>query len=328
MGVRVTPELDTINSIPIKADSGVEREPDVAFDGENFVVVWSEGFIAEYKVYAARVTTDGVVLDSGIPFGIDAFCEYGPNIDFDGNRYLAIWYTYNYPPHGVWGRFLNTEGKPVGDEILIRSFSSSYMFNPDIIFGGNNYLVVWNEPSVSGNEDIYGQLVSTSGGLIGGVIPIATDSAYQFDPRISFCDSNYLVVWNQNSKICGQWISADGTLIGENFEISDSISANRSSPDIAIGTTNCLAVWMEYHGTSFDIYGNLDILTGIKEFSELIRGYNYTTTIVSGQLSLPENKKCEIFDIAGRKRQLHNLAPGIYFIKVNGQIVQKIVKIR
>ena len=38
MGVRATPELEILHSFPIKADSLVAQDPDIAFDGGNFMV--------------------------------------------------------------------------------------------------------------------------------------------------------------------------------------------------------------------------------------------------------------------------------------------------
>ena len=51
-------------------------------------------------------------------------------------------------------------------------------------------------------------------------------------------------------------------------------------------------------------------------------------SMFSGPLILPEGKTCRVFDITGR--QIHTLdpAPGIYFIQIDGEIRQKIIKIR
>ena len=51
-------------------------------------------------------------------------------------------------------------------------------------------------------------------------------------------------------------------------------------------------------------------------------------TIVSGPLQMPKHGIYKIYDITGR--QVHNLnpAPGIYFIEIDDQIIQKVIKIR
>ena len=52
------------------------------------------------------------------------------------------------------------------------------------------------------------------------------------------------------------------------------------------------------------------------------------STIFSGPLQLPEGKTCKVFDIIGRQIQTINPAPGIYFIEVDGEIRQKVIKIK
>jgi hypothetical protein len=50
-------------------------------------------------------------------------------------------------------------------------------------------------------------------------------------------------------------------------------------------------------------------------------------TIIRGQLLLPKRGTCKIFNIAGREILTHTLTPGIYFLQVDGEIIQKIVKV-
>jgi hypothetical protein len=59
-----------------------------------------------------------------------------------------------------------------------------------------------------------------------------------------------------------------------------------------------------------------------------ISAYGLSPTIVRGSLPYPIHKSYVIFDITGR--QIHTLdpAPGIYFIKVDGEIRRKVIKIR
>jgi YVTN family beta-propeller protein len=51
-------------------------------------------------------------------------------------------------------------------------------------------------------------------------------------------------------------------------------------------------------------------------------------SIFSGPLALPESRKCRIFDIMGRVADPDKIQPGVYFIEIDGVIVQKIVKVR
>lgn len=55
--------------------------------------------------------------------------------------------------------------------------------------------------------------------------------------------------------------------------------------------------------------------------------YPYNT-IIKGPLILPKDSYCKIFDITGRQIHTLNPAPGIYFIEVDGEMRQKVIKIK
>jgi predicted secreted protein len=62
--------------------------------------------------------------------------------------------------------------------------------------------------------------------------------------------------------------------------------------------------------------------------NEIVGEKEFPTTIVSGQLVLPSQHNYLIYDITGRKVDLHFMSPGIYFLTSQGRIVEKIVKVR
>ncbi len=51
-------------------------------------------------------------------------------------------------------------------------------------------------------------------------------------------------------------------------------------------------------------------------------------TIISGSMRLPRDIPSKLFDVTGRKVDAAQLAPGIYFIEIDGKITQKIIKVR
>lgn len=59
-----------------------------------------------------------------------------------------------------------------------------------------------------------------------------------------------------------------------------------------------------------------------------IKKSNFGTTIISGPLPLPEGTKCRVFDITGKVVAPDKIRPGIYFIQIDEQITNKVVKVR
>ncbi|KPK63596.1 hypothetical protein AMJ83_06105 [candidate division WOR_3 bacterium SM23_42] len=69
--------------------------------------------------------------------------------------------------------------------------------------------------------------------------------------------------------------------------------------------------------------------TGIEEDELIVQnGNGITTTIFRAPLQCPEGKKCRVFDITGRIVEPDKIAPGIYFLEIDNEIVQKVIKIR
>ncbi len=66
---------------------------------------------------------------------------------------------------------------------------------------------------------------------------------------------------------------------------------------------------------------------GVEERNTIVKSIT-SGTIFSGPLQLPEGKNCKIFDITGRVVLPQHIKPGIYFIEIDGQIRQKVLKIR
>lgn len=289
----------------------MERDPDLAFDGENFLVVWAEGaFSGEYRVRASRVTKEGVVVDTGIHFGSGHPFETKPKVAFDGHRYLGVWLQKTQQPYGLFGRFITTDCRPQGDVITIRELSFDYDLLFDIAFLDGRYLIVWGDPTFQGDEDILGQLVARDGSLIGSVIDIATGNEFQSDPQVIRSGNYFLVVWDQEGTIMARWLDRSGQLIGASFPLSSLTPYQRENPAVTSGGGRLLGVWMEYRGGDYDIYGNLD----------------HEISIAEGDSRSEVEIEPGIYDLLGRR--VDKMArPGIYFI-LTGEKKSKVVLIR
>lgn len=70
---------------------------------------------------------------------------------------------------------------------------------------------------------------------------------------------------------------------------------------------------------------------GVEERSSVnpvVKPYAIGPTIFAGPLILPKDKICKVFDITGRVVTPQQIKPGIYFIEVDGEIKQKVIKVR
>ena len=265
--MRVTPDMDTLNSFEICPKFLIQTYPAITFDGQNYIVVWSDNNFggSSYYVAAARVTPAGVVLDTGacITNGTGS-SEYRAKIAYDGTRSLVVWPKSSGP---IYGRFINSQCQPEGSIFIIASAPAG---GPNIAFDGTNYLVVWFTGTYPSLE-LYGHLVSTQGTLVGSPISIALGSDCHRWADIAFNGTKYLVIWqtgvnNAGQKIYGQFIGTDGSHIGDIFMICDNSYQERWWPAIAVADTNFITIWGQGSGSSCNIWGNVDVsITGIEE---------------------------------------------------------------
>jgi hypothetical protein len=352
MGVRVTPQGDTINSFGIACAAGVQTYPSVIFNGTDYIAVWSDCRLGRYYINTTRITPSGTTPDSGCWVGIaGAQDEDSPDLAYNGERSLCVWSEENY---GVRGRFIDDLGQPEDTVITIALFTITSYTSPVVASSGSNYLVIWFERSGAGDWDIFGQLVSAQGSAIGPPVAIATGANAQYDADILFDGVNYYVVWRETSNyIYGRRVGPDGNLIGPAIPISESSAIYRYQPTLVNSPEHYFIVWSEWRGDYFDIYGNVDIEPeGVGELPGGVSG-NYAIlapTVSHGQcrfrygIEAETRTRISLYDAAGRHvRSLFDglrkpgeydldiparfLVTGIYFVRIqtdSGVVIRKL----
>jgi len=329
--VRVTPSCDTLNSVSICERPSVQADPVVVYTGEDYIVVWSDAWFtgAYYWLASSCVDTAGNVLGTGVCVGAQSTCsELRPDIAFDGERCLVVWYNYN-EPFGVYGRFLDQDGLPEDTVLTIAPTFASYNVDPKIVFAGDRYLVVWADKRTGYSDlDVMARFVSTQGDLIGAPLVIATGSSNQIQPAVAYDGNILLITWCEDPiAIFGQQLHPDGTLLGGNFSISDEVLYYRVNPAVRSSTQNFLVVWSETRDGDSDIFGNIDVATTVRE---TIRPtpLRRSATIFSGHFELPLEVGYRVYDISGRDVTGLPMPRGIYFVEHSDHQIQKIVKVK
>jgi hypothetical protein len=266
MGVRVTPQVDTISSFVIAAAGGVQTYPAVVFNGTDYIAVWSDCQLGRYYINTTRITPSGTIPGSSYWVGIcGSQDEDSPDIAYNGTRNLCVW---SEEDHGVRGRFINNDGQPEDTVLTIAAFTITSYTAPAIASDGQDYLVVWFERRSGGTDwDVLGQIVSDQGTVVGDQITIATGPNSQYDADVLFDGVNYFVVWREtNNSIYGRRLDTGGNLVGTPVPVSEPTAVYRYQPTLVNSPDNYLIAWSEWRNGYFDVYGNIDIIpTGIGE---------------------------------------------------------------
>ncbi|MEO0071632.1 MAG: hypothetical protein ABIK39_06070, partial [candidate division WOR-3 bacterium] len=265
-GTRVTQEgivLDT-TGIPISTAVDKQEFPAVSFDGTNYLIVWQDSRSGgRYDIYGARVTQDGIVIDSvGFTVSSDSGRQGSPAVAFDGTNYLVVWQDdRSGQAFDIYGARVTPNGSVLDPQGFAISTASGHQEYPALAFGGNCYFVLW-EDGRSGPSDIYGARVTPDKVVLdpNGIF-ITSGVTQQEFPAASFDGTNYLVVWQdyrngQTGDIYGARVNSDGVVLDQTgFAISNATNS-QEFPAVAFDGTNYLVVWQdERKGSEFDIYG-------------------------------------------------------------------------
>jgi parallel beta-helix repeat protein len=142
---------------------------------------------------------------------------------------------------------------------------------------------------------------------------------------------SYNDVWNNTFEYGGLVIDGPGNIHDDPLFVDpgmENFHLQWGSPCIDAGDP---ALPMDPDSTVADMGVFYYDQTGIAEkpIAHHTRKYDFLdATICSGPIQLPKGQKCKVFDITGRVVEPSNIQAGIYFIEVDGVVVQKVVKVR
>jgi hypothetical protein len=236
--------------------TGGKSDPAVAFDGINYLVVWSEDRLAGHDIFGARVTTQGRILDTaGIIVFLGPDAERDPAVAFDGANYLVVWQRYTSNGKEVWATRVAPSGVVV-DSAAIQVSDTDWCYFPQVAYGGGEFLVVWYQ--MFGNVGVYAARVSTAGVRLDTSAIQVSAGAW---PAVSFDGESFLVVWkdsrNGNNDIYAARVSPAGSIL-DTAGIAVSTAANgQYDASVTFDGSDWLVVWTDTRaGPSVEeIYG-------------------------------------------------------------------------
>jgi hypothetical protein len=140
------------NGIAVCTAPGKQSNPAVSFGRDAFLAVWQDtgrGGSTGNDIYAARVDTNGVVLDTeGIAVTASLDNERHAAVAFDGINYLTAWSDKRSGHHtAIYGARVTQDGAVLDSGGLpISQFAEP----PSMLFDGADYVLVWADSIVRG----------------------------------------------------------------------------------------------------------------------------------------------------------------------------------
>lgn len=225
-------------------------KPAIAYDGLNYLAVWS-------GIFGTRLDTSGALLDSNF---IDIGNGFDPSICFDGINYFVV-FRRNID---IFGTRVDTSGVVLDSTGFRISPTNDMEKYPAVDFDGTNYLVVWQD---SRNElfelsDIYGTFVDTAGNVLDTLgFPISVlFNVEQAHPSVAFDGTNYFVVWqdsrNDYADIYGTRVTQTGVVLDTSGILICSAPSAQYKPQIVFDGTDYCIIWEDWRGGNYsDVLG-------------------------------------------------------------------------
>ena len=135
------------SDVDVSTASGTQRRPSVTCGDAECLVAWEDSRSGggQYDIYAARVLSDGTVLDpSGFPLAESEGTERRPDAAFDGTVYHVAWEDDFTGTVDVLSASMSTNGEVIDDPPTVVSEGLNNRWEPQIAAGdGGQSLVVF-----------------------------------------------------------------------------------------------------------------------------------------------------------------------------------------
>jgi hypothetical protein len=146
-GARVSPQGTILDPVgfPICTSPSVQSNVNVAWGGQNYLVVWQDWRNVNWSVYGARVTPDGNVLDPDGFFiaGGSEWAEY-PSVASDGINFFVVWSYYKSEiSYDIYGTRVTPEGEVLDSGGILICETPQFEYCPSIAYNGSIFLVTW-----------------------------------------------------------------------------------------------------------------------------------------------------------------------------------------
>lgn len=198
-GVRIGPDGSRLDeSVLFMSRSAVTGEPAVAWNGKEFLVVWTDSSGGEDTpdIYGARVKEDGTVLDrDGFPIGVASGAQRTPAVVWTGRRFLVVWGDMrNGTDWDIYGARVRSDRRvddPMG--IPISTAPEDQRF-PNVAHHNWKSLVVWDDTRTVVHR-AWGTLVEEDGDVRdpGGFSVSGGEYGNELRPAVAYGSNQFLV---------------------------------------------------------------------------------------------------------------------------------------
>ncbi len=268
----------TVNDEP-----GAKSSVATTFGDSVYLVAWADNRSAEGDdIYCTRVSPEGQVLDAnGVVVCDESLRQSYPDISFDGQNFLLVWYDYRSGTDGdVYAARVSPGGVVLDPDGFAVSADSCEDAWPTLCFADTDYLVVWGRGlSWRGPYDIYGALVSRDGVVTKPRFLVSGATGNQWYQAVASGPTGSLVAWvdtrlpNTEPDIFGARVSTDGTVLDTNGFPIAATNYHEKRPQVTSDQAGFRVLWNHWTPTGGTVFttGRVDTAGGVSRVEDWFR---------------------------------------------------------
>lgn len=202
--------------------------------------------MVDNRIYGARVTTDGAVLDpDGVVLSLAPNAQTDPIVASNGREHLVAWLDAREHTSIYLAR-VSAAGEVVEAGARISS-PTGPPIGARVASNGSDFLVVWQTSSGTNRHAVHGARVSATGEVLdpeGFLVSVGTTLAR--DPDVASAGGDYLAVWTDGGHIHGARVSPSGDLLGSEAVRITTTSGSGRKARVGSNGSGYLVVWADY----------------------------------------------------------------------------------
>ena len=185
--------------------------------------------------------------------------EEDPVPSWDGERYLAVWQTTRSGPTDIYGVWVSPDGTVTEQTGLPISNGPSDELFPDVEWGGDSHLVVWQDLRSHRNWEIYGNRVTRAGVVRDRQdIAIGAGAGNRRHPRVAWGGGVFLVVWmgerpGSGWDVVATRVGPDGAVLDPGGITVGTGPGDQTRPSVVWNGEAFVVVWMDGRNGESDI---------------------------------------------------------------------------
>lgn len=239
--------------------------PAIAFNGTNYLVAWQDARNGNQDIYASRVTTAGVVLETnGLPVVTVGYDQRLPVVASLNGDFLVAWQdgrngTAN---QDVYAARIRGAGLLIETNGFAVSSAANSQSAPSLGVVGTNYVAAWHDFRSGVSLDVYAARITASGTVLdSNGIAVSAASGDQWNVSIAGNGGTGLIVWQDgrngtNDDLFGARINANGTVLDPGGLAINQQTGQQRYPAVTAVGSDFYVAWQDNRGgVDFDLYG-------------------------------------------------------------------------